>query len=440
MDLRKKLDRFLAQFQLQENFFSILRPYAPCYIVGGWIRDTLLDQNCLDLDLIVTDPAMVAYQLGKLLKGKVICLDEDHQIYRIVLIRLPLTIDLAPLYRENLTEDMKHRDITINAIACDLFQPDYLIDPCDGRTDLDQRLIRAVSSDSFQGDSLRVFRVFRFAAKLNFSIDPLIFPQMEEVKDSITQIAGERVFYELSLFLTGRNPSPYIPSFLFSAILSSFCGRINFMPAMDEAAFSQLFERIEASDPIQGFNPASDIQFSDRYFVDGRKLLLLIHLFWGYYREIMPILLSKLKINHFLTTKLNHSHRILKLLDDAREFSSLQEQTLEMIADYGEWIMILFYYDYLRDLLSHHPVSIWEAIIRVYQAKWKVNLCKPCWIDGSILKSEYHLQPGPLYKTILRKIKIETIRGVIKNKTDATEQITSIITNLPAPEKLHDYS
>lgn len=108
-----------------------------------------------------------------------------------------------------LEEDLRRRDLTINAIACD--DEGNLIDPYQGQQDIRQRLLRHVS-DAFGEDPLRVLRVARFSARfahLNFRIAPETMALMQQMSAELPLLAPERVWKETELALVTRNPQVY---------------------------------------------------------------------------------------------------------------------------------------------------------------------------------------------------------------------------------------
>jgi tRNA nucleotidyltransferase (CCA-adding enzyme) len=107
-----------------------------------------------------------------------------------------------------LVEDLARRDLVVNAIAYDPANA-RLIDPFGGRADLDARRLRAVGDPvaRFTEDGLRVMRVVRFAAKLEFAIDPATEAAIGAALPSLAKVSRERVSDELRKLLAAREPS-----------------------------------------------------------------------------------------------------------------------------------------------------------------------------------------------------------------------------------------
>ena len=175
------------------------------YKVGGCIRDKLLNLPVNDYDYVVVGSSVEEMiNLGFKPVGK------NFPVFL-----HPITNDEYALARsekkisagykgfefyttKNITinDDLKRRDITINAIAEDEFG--NIIDPYNGLTDLTNKIIRHVS-EAFVEDPLRVFRVARFKAKLSFTIDAETIELMKKIVISgeIEQLSQERVWIEL---------------------------------------------------------------------------------------------------------------------------------------------------------------------------------------------------------------------------------------------------
>lgn len=128
------------------------------YLVGGSVRDYLLQQPSEDYDFIAVVPTLLLKQCGfRLVTGKTtapIWFRHHTSHGKTEVIQL----DDSSL----LDTDLRRRDFTINAIAVSL--AGQLYDPLNGSSDLHRRLLRACSDQSFQDDPLRMFRAFRFEA------------------------------------------------------------------------------------------------------------------------------------------------------------------------------------------------------------------------------------------------------------------------------------
>src|SRR5438094_4259436 len=95
-------------------------------------------------------------------------------------------------------EAAARRDFTINAILKDPLTEE-IIDPCNGRVDLQQRIIRAVSPETFSEDSLRVLRAAQFAARFEFKVEPETISLCRAI--DLSDLPSERTWGEMEKLL-----------------------------------------------------------------------------------------------------------------------------------------------------------------------------------------------------------------------------------------------
>lgn len=190
------------------------------YLVGGAVRDQLLQRPIKDRDWLVvgaTPDDMLSrgyQQVGK--DFPVFLHPETNEEYALARIERKIgsgytgfTTDSSPDI--TLEQDLQRRDLTINALAQD--EQGKVIDPYGGLQDLEQRQLRHVSQ-AFVEDPLRVFRVARFAARyhyLGFTIAPETMTLMQEIvaADELPALSAERVWQETANSLVGDNPEVY---------------------------------------------------------------------------------------------------------------------------------------------------------------------------------------------------------------------------------------
>jgi tRNA nucleotidyltransferase/poly(A) polymerase len=167
------------------------------WLVGGALRDRLMDRPTADYDVAVAgEPRVVARALAGLISGHRFKLSEAFGAWRVISRDGRWNIDLLPLAGSSIEADLALRDLTVNAIAQRL--PDgELVDPCGGIADLRQRRLRMVSAGAFAEDPLRVLRLIRLACELDFSIDPDTAVAAARNAPNLTRVAPERLFAEL---------------------------------------------------------------------------------------------------------------------------------------------------------------------------------------------------------------------------------------------------
>ncbi len=186
------------------------------YIVGGWLRDRLLGRLPGDVDLVVEVPAMPGpnwTEVAHRFNGRLVILDERRGLYRLVvpLAGCKIQVDIDVVDGDTITENLKQRDFTINALAMPLsyylsgeFKKEHVIDPLGGLDDLRAGLIRICRPDAINNDPLRALRAFRLAARLEFSVEPRTMDLIRHAGRFVTDCSGERVWDEFSAILEMR--------------------------------------------------------------------------------------------------------------------------------------------------------------------------------------------------------------------------------------------
>ena len=190
---------------LNKIYLLLTKLGVESYLVGGFVRDTLLGRDTADIDIAVAaDTLVIIPKLADKLGGKCVILDELNKICRIIVSEDThrWEIDFST-FRDSIEQDLARRDFTIDAMAIDLSQLDkgntdyQIIDPFNGLGDLHKGIIRTVSEDAFQSDPARLLRAVRLAAELGFSIDSQTESLVRCYSNLLPKVAGERVREEL---------------------------------------------------------------------------------------------------------------------------------------------------------------------------------------------------------------------------------------------------
>lgn len=175
------------------------------YIVGGFIRDSLLGRGSDDVDIAVrADSKDVSREIAGRLDGKFVPLDEERGVYRIVLKEQDRRFDIdITTIKEDIYKDLAERDFTIDAMASsvalseDRIEAGEIIDPFNGQADLKSHTIRAVNEDIFTRDPARLLRAYRMASEIDFTIDEKTEELIKKSSHLLRSVAGERVREEL---------------------------------------------------------------------------------------------------------------------------------------------------------------------------------------------------------------------------------------------------
>lgn len=203
--------------QLQAHGFE-------AYFVGGSVRDTLLGMEIHDVDIATSAyPAEVKSIFKRTVDtgikhGTVMILDHGEG-YEVTTFRTESGYqdfrrpDQVTFVR-SLKEDLKRRDLTINALAMDA--QGNVIDLFGGLTDLKHKTIRAVGdpTERFHEDALRMMRAVRFVSQLNFKLEEQTKQAIMANASLLTKIAVERIHVEWVKLMLGKNPNQGLTEFL----------------------------------------------------------------------------------------------------------------------------------------------------------------------------------------------------------------------------------
>ena len=190
------------------------------YVVGGTVRDLLLDRGNTDLDLVVEGDAIkLAQAIAVSKKAKVTV----HTRFGTANLKWAnRSVDFITARAETynrpgalptvrpgaIRDDLERRDFTVNAMAVDLNPRHYgeLIDPFGGRQDLDKKLIRILHKKSFSDDATRIWRAIRYEQRLDFKIESETLRLLEWNIKMLETVSGNRIRRELEHVLKEETP------------------------------------------------------------------------------------------------------------------------------------------------------------------------------------------------------------------------------------------
>jgi poly(A) polymerase len=171
------------------------------WLVGGVVRDALLDRPLGDVDLAVAgDTDLAARAAARALGGPRFPLSEEFGGWRVLSRGRDVTCDLSPLQGETIEQDLARRDFALNAVAVPLGGGEP-IDPFGGLADAEAGVLRVLGARSYADDPLRALRLVRLAAELAMTPDAETERLTTEVAPRLTEPSGERVFAELRRLL-----------------------------------------------------------------------------------------------------------------------------------------------------------------------------------------------------------------------------------------------
>jgi len=214
---------------LKHPVFKVLSQFATeqqldVYVIGGWVRDLLMGRPSKDIDILVLgDGAALAKACAQILRVKKVTVFKNfgtaHFRYK------DLDVEFVGARKESyspdsrkpqtstgsLQDDQNRRDFTINSMAISLRKETYgqLIDPFNGRADLDKGLIRTPLDPiiTFNDDPLRMLRAIRFATRFDFEIAANSLEAMKSQAERLQILSLERITDELNKIILTKQPS-----------------------------------------------------------------------------------------------------------------------------------------------------------------------------------------------------------------------------------------
>ena len=232
------------------------------YAVGGCVRDSLLGLDPHDWDLCTSArPEQVMALFGEEkciptgLQHGTVTVKQGGRLYETTTFRTegaysdgrhPDAVCFVPDVRE----DLARRDFTINAMAYSA--EEGLIDPFGGRDDLAAHLVRAVGEPErrFEEDALRILRLYRFAARFGFAIDPATGAAARALGPHLDCVSAERVQEELLKLLAAPRPGSYLEPAVLAVILPEL------EPEKQPERFAELCRTIDRIEPTAENVPA----------------------------------------------------------------------------------------------------------------------------------------------------------------------------------------
>jgi tRNA nucleotidyltransferase/poly(A) polymerase len=221
-------------------------------VVGGTVRDVLLGRLNPDLDLVVADdPAGLAGRLREKLGGTWFVLDAEFGAVR--LMTRNGGVDIVIRHGDSWDADLRRRDLTINALGVVLAEGGRvaqrleLRDPTGGAGDLAGRVIRAVSRENLAEDPVRVVRVFRFSATLDYAVDPQTKAWAAELAPKLAHVSAERVRDELVKILARSACAAHVAALAETGILEAILPELSALRGLASTGhFDAFAHRLEA--------------------------------------------------------------------------------------------------------------------------------------------------------------------------------------------------
>lgn len=491
--MRKTLLEERSMTPLLQEICSFLKERCTeVYLVGGSVRDLLLEHPSRDLDFAVAGDAMrLAREVANKFGGFFVPLDEERCTSRVVFRDeedKTFFVDFARLRGGGIMADLALRDFTINAMAIDLSDTDKprFIDPYDGRHDLKAKTIRAVSDTAFGDDPLRTLRAVRLAAELDFRIEPETERLMRRDAHLITGVSAERVRDELSKILAQPGAANHLGYLDELGLLKAIIPEVEQTKGVEQPkphyldVFTHSLETVRRLEEVIGIlegersvnptlHPLSPVPYPlaahfSQPTSGGRTRLVLLKLvtflhdvgkpptkstdrdgrihFFGHAElggRIVGGILKRLRFSSsevkLARTVVAEHMRPMKL---ARQETVTKGDIYRFFRDTGEAgidTLLLYLADHLatwgpnlRPARWRRRVELVNSMLTDYYQRREEVISPPQLLDGHDLMREFGLEEGPRIGELLEAVREAQVEGEVRTKEEALAFVSEILT------------
>lgn len=368
-----------------------------CYLVGGFVRDLLLQKPVNDFDVVVEGNAIeLGDELVRKYGGKLTV----HRKFGTAIWFLPSetseTLDLIAARSETykqagalptvklaaIEDDISRRDFTINTMAVRLDGENFgeLIDLLDGQDDLAQGVVRVLHPRSFMDDPTRIFRAVRYEQRYGFKIDAdtlkLINPESFDV---LSKLSGERIRHEFDLIFEEEN----------AALMFSRLKELGVLDIFNLPEFNLSHSGLLNSEPPIEFGVSAD-------------RVLLGYLLWlmDSSKDLIHTLSKRFDFTFELTAAslaaIQLKKDLISFKDSKPSAWTFHLERFSLISIYALWL------------------ATNESALKEFLVKWQHIKSN---VTGDDLKAR-GIAPGPRYKEILSQLRAARLDGEVENAAD----------------------
>lgn len=379
---------------------------ASAYLIGGSVRDALLQRyrTPLDLDFVLPEKAIAtARQVANLYNGGFVVLDRAREIARVVFPQG--TLDLANQEGASLEADLNRRDFTINAIAYNP-QSEELIDPLEGLRDLERGLLRMVDAKNLEDDPLRLLRAYRQAAQLNFTIEANTRLAIKVRASLLQTVAAERVQAELNYIFTASRGDKWLAAAIADGLLDFWLPQAK---RLDN-------ERLEAV--------TAGIEFCRKSGLNHPELITLA--------KLSTLVATKPDVAEAELTQLKYARAHIKAVTKTVKYLPPLQQLTDQMSLREQYFWFLEIRDVFPILIARAiatgvSLAIVTPLIQRYLDPTNLVAHPRCLVTGNDLIRELNLKSSPAIGELLTEIQIAQIEAKIATPQQAIDYANSIL-------------
>ncbi|HFU4216675.1 TPA: CCA tRNA nucleotidyltransferase [Streptococcus suis] len=390
-----KLNNLPSEFQEALPILEKIKAAGyEAYFVGGSVRDAILGRPIHDVDIATSSYPQETKQIFPrtidvgIEHGTVLVLEGSKE-YEITTFRteeeyVDFRRPSQVSFVRSLEEDLKRRDFTVNAFALD--EEAQIVDLFDGMTDLENHTLRAVGipAERFNEDALRIMRGFRFAATLDFEIEPTTFTAMVETAPLLEKISVERSFIE------------------FDKLLMADFWRKGLRAMINSKAYDFLPDLAGKSDELETMLTSLTEEFR---FSTSEQAWAMLFVCLGI--DNIKSFLKKWKTSN------DFQRSVIKLVE-IYQLRQAGPVTKQICFKYGKEFLYLV--EELRQ--AQGLVTDFAAIERIDQAL-TIHDKHEIVVKGGHLMKAFDLKPGPVLGELLKEVEFQIVEGQLENEEQA---------------------
>ena len=408
------------------------------YLVGGSVRDLLLKRQTTDIDFaLASDAIQFAKAFAASTNATCIVLEENPSTARVIVKQDDrpqppcLSMDFVQFRAASLTADLRLRDLTINAMAIAFEnvasvtnnvreqKPFHVIDPCAGMKDLEVGLLRFPSEQVVRDDPLRLLRIYRFAAQLDFKISESAINLVTKHRALLFNVAAERCRDELMKIFNVKKAHPYLQQMETAGLLTQV------VPSIKETNRSwyslEVFEKSPIPTALHLYRSEIYDYLREKLGAEiNRRSLIKFSLLLGDNLSGVgaPLRLSR-KAVQFMKCLLSGSE-VLK--NENRQLT--QKQIIRFLRTYAsDWWGVLLY------AAASHPIAptVLKQIANTYYEHILPISKQGRLITGNDLIKNFNLKEGKQIGKLLKEIEERQFDGEIRTREEALAAIGALI-------------
>jgi len=442
----------------------------PAYLVGGSIRDLLLERTPEDYDIVVHgNPEPYARKLAAIHHARAIALGKDEKrIFRVK--GRDAMYDVSQVKGDSIEADLMQRDFTVNALAYNTRSGD-IIDVSHGRRDLDGGQIRLVSSAIFDRDPVRLLRAYRVAVQLGFCIEKHTSDTIQKKNHLIRLAAGERIRDEWFSILRQSSISACLADMNDTGLLTAVFPELNHLADLKQNQyheFDALTHTLKTVEHLESlFNSPEKILPQsagtlNRALTPQRRMVLKCAAVLHDVGKPAAASMDDKGMRHYY----GHEKIGARMVEDmGRKFRFSNQERTSIALIVRQHLRPLFLFnqakkampkkrttarfflacgDLVPDIVSHAMAdsrakngdvnkrhqqfaTFADSLLQEYFNEFIAKAEAPRLINGHDLIQAFKLEPSPLFSSIFKQVEEARIAGEVDSKADALEFAGRII-------------